>query len=503
MGVDIIRPGVKEGLHPLRNFTDITQRRWEESGSLLCVGIDPHPSVLPLHFFEKYSPDSYGLASAYYDFGEQIIMATAPNACAFKINPSFFDELGDPGRLALTEVLKFARRNFPNIPMIYDRKFTEVEHTASVNASTAFNTMMTDATTVVPYLGQDSISPFLEYSNKGTFVVANSSNSGSADLQTRVLHDTRLPVWKDMVRRSKKWGQSSPHYVVGANNVRTLKEIRSEIGDDSWILIPGIGAQDGNIDDLIPALDSHNTGIFVNISRGLYGSKGTDFAIFARNLSKRYKDLINETRTGKVFAVELPPTREEIVRQIIEDNGVLIDGHFKLASGMHSNKYVEKSKILRRPEVTSTLGQMIAEDFKDQQIDTVLGPERGAVTLAHEVAQHLSNGVVAVSAQKSESGEFTISPKYMGEIQGKNVLVVEDVINTGGSTEKVLKLVIQNGGSIVGLGAVVNRGNEDKIDGVPINALLKLQLENFLPDECPMCKGNIPTDEAVGRGSNR
>lgn len=187
------------------------------------------------------------------------------------------------------------------------------------------------------------------------------------------------------------------------------------------------------------------------------------------------------------------------VLKILTETQALLSGHFELSSGLHSSQYIQCAKALQHGDIVSELCFSLAGkcDRGDISIEVVIGPALGAITLAYEVAQHLLNARALFTER--EKGKMTLRRGF--EIQeGENVLVVEDVLTTGGSVKEVMEVVHAHGGNVVGVGALVDR-SDGKLDlGVPVHALLKISVEKYPPEDCPLCKQGIPL---VKPGSKR
>lgn len=182
---------------------------------------------------------------------------------------------------------------------------------------------------------------------------------------------------------------------------------------------------------------------------------------------------------------------QEQVLQIFKDSGALLSGHFKLASGLHSDTYFEKFQVLQYPWYVEKLCAEIAGRFKDDGIQLVLGPTTGGVLLAYEVGKQL--GTRGIFAEKGDGGRvlkrgFKISP-------GENVLVVDDVLTTGGSVWDTIEILKQHGGTLVGVGILVDRTGGETSFGVKTEALLSLKVDKYEQAECPLCKAGVPLIE--------
>lgn len=185
---------------------------------------------------------------------------------------------------------------------------------------------------------------------------------------------------------------------------------------------------------------------------------------------------------------------KKMVSEILERTGVLQTGHFLLTSGKHSNKYMQCEKIFQHPDVSAEISKDLAEKYDGYDIDIVIGPAVGGIILAYEVARHLE--VSALFAER-ENGTMTLRRGF--EIKpGSRVLVVEDVITTGGSIKEVIDVVRSVGGEVVGVASVVDRSGGKASFDVPFKSAIKIEIEAFDPAECPMCKAG---SEAIKLGS--
>ena len=192
---------------------------------------------------------------------------------------------------------------------------------------------------------------------------------------------------------------------------------------------------------------------------------------------------------------------ESEVKDLLVETGAVLTGHFLFTSGLHSQSYVEKFQILQHPRHTAALGQALAERFANDAIEVVVGPAMGGILIAHEVGKHL--GTRALFTER-ENGAMTLRRGFTIK-PGERVLVVEDIVTTGGSVKEVLDVVEKAGGMVVGVGLLVDRSGGRVDLGVRTEALLHLTSENFptetyAPDNCPLCAANIPLTK---RGSRK
>ena len=188
---------------------------------------------------------------------------------------------------------------------------------------------------------------------------------------------------------------------------------------------------------------------------------------------------------------------EQEVKQLLIDTKAILEGHFLLTSGLHSPMYVEKFNVLQHPKYTERLCQELADRFKDQNVELLIGPMTGGILLAHEVGKAL--GTRAIFTER-EKGVMTLRRGFRIE-PGTRVLIVEDIVTTGGSVREVVDVVKASQGEIVGVGLLVNRSGGKADFGIPnekVQALLNLTVPTYQPDDCPLCKNHVPMTE---RGS--
>jgi len=271
------------------------QRRWASTGttfrdklievsrrnqSLLCVGLDPDPSLLR--------------GTPVVTFLQAIIEATQDIVCAYKPNLAFFEAMGTGGMLTLMEAL----RGVPvHVPVIADAKRSDIASTSRFYARALFEEYDFDAATVNPYLGGDSVEPFLEYGDKGVFVLCRTSNPGAEDIQNLRLSDGR-PLFEAVAELANRWNtQGNVGLVVGATWPAELERVRA-ICPELPILLPGVGAQGADLGSAMGAgLDAEGGGVIISSSRQvLYASSGDDFAEAARKVALGLRDEMNRQR---------------------------------------------------------------------------------------------------------------------------------------------------------------------------------------------------------------
>ena len=249
--------------------------------SFLCVGLDIDLEKVPAQF--QNSP------SALVDFSKAIIDATAPYAVAYKPNIAFFETYGVQGMAALKEVIDYLNQYHQEVFTIADAKRGDIGNTSTRYAKAYFETLGFDSITVAPYMGKDSVEPFLAFKDKHTILLALTSNPGSADFQRISSDGTAL--FEKVLATSKTWeGSEQLMYVVGATQADALQKIRAII-PDAFLLVPGIGAQGGSLEEVTRYGLNNHVGLLVNSSRGIiYASQGGDFAEAAATAAKNLQE---------------------------------------------------------------------------------------------------------------------------------------------------------------------------------------------------------------------
>ena len=237
--------------------------------SFLCVGLDIDLSKIPTHILNEKDPIFF--------FSKSIIDATHKYAVAYKPNLAFFEAYGIKGWKAFEKTIDYINKNYPNHFIIADAKRGDIGNTSGRYAKAFFESYGVDAVTISPYMGRDSIEPFLSFKDKYAVLLTLTSNEGSRDFQ--YIEQKGVPVYEKVLRLSTKFENAHKlMYVVGATKSENLKSIR-KIVPDSFLLIPGIGAQGGNLKEVVLNGINSNCGLIVNSSRGIiYASQGNDFA---------------------------------------------------------------------------------------------------------------------------------------------------------------------------------------------------------------------------------
>ncbi len=389
--------------------------RWLEEAarrndSLLCVGLDPRP--------ERLEP-----GDDLFRFNQRIVDATRDLVCAYKPNFAFYEAAGPAGLEALRRTVAYIHET-ADLPVLLDAKRGDIGSTARAYARAAFEVWGTDALTVNPYLGGDSVAPFTAYADKGVFLLCHTSNPGATDLQT--LSCPSRPLYEHVARQAATWGTG---LVVGATYPQALARVRA-LAPEAWILLPGVGAQGGDLEAALAAgLRQDGLGVVVNSSRGvIYAGDPRQAAL---DLRKR----INEARARPMapaydFRLALTLT--------LADIGAIQFGRFTLASGKTSPIYVDLRLLASHPEALRQVAYAYAELIRRE---VGLQPPSSVLRLAAipyaglpiGTAVALELGLPLIYPRKEVKAHGTARPIEGAFQPGERAVVLDDLITTGGS----------------------------------------------------------------------
>ncbi|MGA1978470.1 MAG: orotidine-5'-phosphate decarboxylase [Bacteroidales bacterium] len=256
-------------MNHLQLFKNIVKKR-----SFLCVGLDSEKEKIPSFLLNKKDP--------VFEFNKRIIDATSRFTVAYKPNVAFYESNGTEGWTALGETVRYIRKNYPDIFIIADAKRGDIGNTSKMYAREFLENMPFDAVTVAPYMGEDSVTPFLSYDGKWAMILALTSNKGADDFQYH--NEDGIKLFERVLSVSQKWGTTDNiMYVVGATRAEMLKDIR-KIVPDHFLLVPGVGAQGGSLEEVVKYGMTNKCGLLINSSRNI---------IFADS-SEKFADMAGE-----------------------------------------------------------------------------------------------------------------------------------------------------------------------------------------------------------------
>ena len=250
--------------------------------SFLCVGLDTDLKKVPQHILNEEDP--------IFAFNKAIIDATAPYCVSYKPNLAFYEAFGVKGLISFEKTVKYLKENYPHHFIIADAKRGDIGNTSAMYARTFFEEYDIDSLTVAPYMGEDSVTPFLGYEGHWVILLALTSNKGSLDFQMTT-DEQGERLFEKVLKKSQQWGtKDNMMYVVGATQGRMFEDIR-KLAPEHFLLVPGVGAQGGNLEEVCRYGMTSDCGLLVNSSRGIiYASTGSDFAEVAGQKAKELQE---------------------------------------------------------------------------------------------------------------------------------------------------------------------------------------------------------------------
>jgi uridine monophosphate synthetase len=431
------------------SFVDKLNQAMTRNNSLLCVGLDPEVTKFPADFM----PDAPTVARV-KAFCLDIIAQTADLVCCYKPNSAFFEQYGAEGWNALHEVITACHT--VDVPVLLDAKRGDIGSTAKAYARAVFDDLDADAVTVSPYLGQDSIAPFLAYEGKTVFILCFTSNPSAAEVQQH----GAPPLFERIAVQAQTWGNATQlGFVVGATQPEALATVRA-LAPDRWILAPGIGAQGGDLEAALnTGLDAQGSGMIVPVSRAVL------YAENPRAAAHELRDAINQQRenvlngldrlerTTKKKSVSSAKSVEVILS--LYEAGCVKFGEFTLASGKTSPIYVDLRRVISFPEVFRRVVAAYVDMVNDLTFDHIAAVPYAALPAAAAVALQLDRPMIYPRKEVKTHGtgqaiEGAFEP-------GQVAVAIEDVITSGGSIVTAIQTMHDAGLTVEDVVVLVDR----------------------------------------------
>ena len=438
----------------MTSFFSFLENRTRQIDSLLCVGLDPHPADLPA-----------ATALAARDFCLRLIETTSEVAAAFKPNAAFFEAFGPAGTSVLKEIIAAVPKG---IPVILDAKRGDIASTAQAYAHSAFQAFGAQAVTVNPYLGYDSLVPFLEDPQRGVFLLCKTSNPGAADLQDLLVagpaagSEEPLRLYETVARLARQWNtQDNLGLVVGATHPEALRRVRT-LAPELWILAPGVGAQGGDLRAALQAgLRADSLGMLVPVSRAI--SRAEDPLRSAQAL----RNEINRNKTRHKDAVSVRPRRDvsdpltpipypllELADGLLEA-GCIKFGQFTLKSGMSSPVYIDLRRLVSYPQLLRQVAAAYLPVLRRLSFDRLAALPYAALPIGTAVS--LQGGWPLIYPRKEAKAYGTLAEVEGVYAAGERVVILDDLATTGGSKFEAIQKLAAAGLEIQDVVVLIDR----------------------------------------------
>ncbi len=435
----------------METFFSFLEKRVDDCSSLLCIGLDPHVDDLP-------EPT----AQAALEFCLKLVKATAPYAAAFKPNAAFFEVFGPEGWTALKQVIEAIQaesdRRGSKIPVILDAKRGDIASTAAAYAQAAFSGLGADAITLSPYLGQDSLAPFLEKTEKGAFVLCKTSNPGSGDLQDLVIGNEDSRLYEHVARLAQQWNtKGNLGLVVGATHLEALTKVR-QAAPKLWFLVPGVGAQGGDLEAALRAgLRPDGKGLLINVSRSIAraANPGLAAAELRDQIVSIRSELDKERRLSSPAAVAvLDPARAALADGLLAA-GCVKFGQFTLKSGLLSPIYLDLRELVTYPAVLRLAARAFLPLLNPLEFKRLAALPYAALPIGTAVSLA---GDWAMIYPRKEAKAYGTKADIEGHYEpGEQVVVIDDLATTGGSKFEAIEKLTGAGLQVKDVVVLVDR----------------------------------------------
>lgn len=440
-----------------------------KNGSLLCIGLDPELNRLPSWCHESKDP--------VLAFNRHIIDLTSDLVCAYKPNAAFYEALGGHGWSTLCDTILYAKER--GVPVILDAKRADIGVTSRQYAEAAFKALQADAITVNPYMGWDSIEPFVRYADRGVFVLCLTSNPGAQDFQ--MLDGNGHVVFEHVARQCAGWNErGNIGLVAGATYPDELITVR-QFAPNEWILLPGVGAQGANLPQALHnALKPDGSGVIVNASRTVIWADDPREA--AQQLRDQIEDVRRQKReTTQHQALHISRTssdpRKVRLALALHDIGAIQFGSFTLQSGVQSPVYVDLRLLVSNPHVLALAARLYSDILDDLAFDRLAAIPYAGLPLGTAVALHTSTALIY---PRKETKTYGTGRQIEGHYQpGETIAVLDDLISSGNSKIKAIEPLRQAGLQVHDIVVLIDResGGREELaaQGVNVHSVFSLR----------------------------
>ncbi len=450
-------------------FFERLQEASERNGSLLCIGLDPEPRNLP-----EWCHDSKDPVLA---FNRHIIDLTCDLVCAYKPNAAFYEALGGHGWSTLCDTIGYAREC--GVPVILDAKRADIGVTSRQYAAAAFERLCADAITVNPYMGWDSIEPFVRYADRGVFVLCLTSNPGAQDFQ--MLDGNGHVLFEHVAQQCSGWNErGNIGLVAGATYPDELIAVR-QFAPQEWILLPGVGAQGANLPTALSnALRSDGSGVIVNASRTVIWADDPREA--AMTLRDQIEDVRAKKRQEASRERRRAPRASSDPRKVslalaLHDLGAIRFGSFTLQSGVQSPVYVDLRLLVTKPEALTLAARLYSDLLDDLAFDRLAAIPYAGLPLGTAVAMHTRMPLIYPRKEVKTYGTGRAIEGHYNA--GETAVVLDDLISSGASKFAAIKPLQEAGLHVRDVVVLVDResGGREELQehGVNVHSVFLLR----------------------------